>query len=607
MNTSPTNTLALRFVCGCIILMLGVMNNIQAQVYYDGFAFGSSGVWQTQIGTDDGWEDVTGISVIGYAHFADKAQWGTPFMKNDKDLAIPEYVEDQSGNKIYVGSIGRRAFQNSQCTSVYIPNHVTFIDEGAFSQCTKLEKVVFGKNLKHISIVPFPFENITDVYFLGNTPPSLADHFLGFTNEKVIVHVPNNSIDAFKNDKYFRKLHIVGMDADGISKIENEMKNKVEYRHKQWNKYVLQLQKNLRYFEYPLKDSRYRDVYKYIKDYKDSDIVERNKSFSIKLSDYKNNNLRIIYAEISKIHKEFVAQGTYTQQLGENKLLQYISTFADNISSKDIHRYFNVEAKYETYKSLTIEIISTKNTKKLYEAFWKGIMPFLNPTTYKIEEKYQSIFLNDAIEELSYKIFSKILYELYFFESLGTSTRNIINKTYRFSMEQQNSRGKVNTLGSKVKAMNLWNEIKGQFENIDSTTESERQMLNDCDDWCEHQFWNQIYTLGDKYIYPISFQTVTYRSLTQYGKTNENKSENIIDNYRFDISQPGNFIKGAEFEKFCTSNNIGFDEDASLSFGCPVIQWNNGIQGLYTIKTNIDFSTCLQIFINNKIVDSVLK
>ena len=127
---------------------------LYAYAYYNGFAFESSGLWSTEIATKDGWEEVTGLRLVGSASFVEKLNYGLPYMENNTELVIPEYVEDNDGRRAYVGSIGGYVFKNSGYTIAYIPNHVSLIEEGAFIGCRSLKTVIFGKNLKHIGYSP---------------------------------------------------------------------------------------------------------------------------------------------------------------------------------------------------------------------------------------------------------------------------------------------------------------------------------------------------------------------------------------------------------------------------------------------------------------------
>lgn len=61
------------------------------------------------------------------------------------DIGIPEIY-----NGLPVTGIGGYAFQRSQLTSITIPDSVTSIGQGAFSNCTELKKVTLGKGIDSI-------------------------------------------------------------------------------------------------------------------------------------------------------------------------------------------------------------------------------------------------------------------------------------------------------------------------------------------------------------------------------------------------------------------------------------------------------------------------
>lgn len=613
MKTSRLNGLTTRIAI-VFILALGAMNfKGYAQAYYDGFAFdGSDGCSVTQIHTDKGWETVGGLAVVGYAGFASKARYGYPFMEGNTELIIPEYVEDNYGHCAPVGSIGAYVFKNSGYTFAYIPNQVTFINEGAFSGSKNLKTVVFGKNLKHIGYNPFYRESLKDIYFLSETPPTLADSF----DSNTIVHVPSAAVGTYRNARGFYRLNVVGMTSQEQNKIEADMKQKSEYRHQQWVKYVLELKKNLSRIETQLKNTGNRDVYEYIDTFRDPKIVQRENEFDSEITSYRNKFVHIVDDAIDDAQRKIDAKGSYYQQFNSNKLLHFISTFADNISSSDIRKYFDIYVQSESNNVLTIQIHSTKNTKNLYEEFWKGLMPFISSSTYKVNTAYQSTYLSDALDNLSYKILSKIFNEVYFVESVGSNNpyrqysrhrgngyNQFSSTTYRFSIGQQNTQRTINILGSRIKASNLLSEIKEKLATVSPTSVSEQQQLKDCSDWCEERFWKCIYKSENRAVYPTSLIISKYTRTTQYGRTNEDKRESGRDNCRFDISQHDGFVNSTEFRKFCVANDIGFDDGVNIIFGCPVIQGGDKAQCLYIIKTDVKLipnSTSLEIFVGDK-------
>jgi len=62
-----------------------------------------------------------------------------------------------------VVSIGERSFYGSKITSIEIPNSVTSIEKGAFSQCTSLTSLVIGSNVTRIEYEAFYHCAITSV------------------------------------------------------------------------------------------------------------------------------------------------------------------------------------------------------------------------------------------------------------------------------------------------------------------------------------------------------------------------------------------------------------------------------------------------------------
>ena len=608
------NKLIKKLVLGLLMVLISTTDiELYAYAYYNGFAFESSGLWSTEIiATKDGWEEVTGLRLVGSASFVEKLNYGLPYMENNTELVIPEYVEDNDGRRAYVGSIGRYVFKNSGYTIAYIPNHVSLIEEGAFIGCRSLKTVIFGKNLKHIGYSPFYRESLEDVYFLGCEPPTLADHF----SRSTTIHVPEKALGTYMDNCYFgqRDLTIVGMSDAEISKIEAEMRSKDEYRHKRWVDYVLELKRELPRFECQLKNRGNSDVYEYIKTFRDPKIVQRENEFDSEITSYRNRFVHIVDDAIDDAQREIDAKGSYYQQFNSNKFLHFISTFADNISSSDIRKYFDIYVQSESNNVLTIQIHSTKNTKNLYEEFWKGLMPFISSSTYKVNTAYQSTYLSDALDNLSYKILSKIFNEVCFVESVGNPYRQysrhrgngynqFSSTTYRFSIGQQNTQRTINILGSRIKASNLLSEIKEKLATVSPTSVSEQQQLKDCSDWCEERFWKCIYKSENRAVYPTSLIISEYTRTTQYGRTNEDKRESRRDNCRFDISQHDGFVNSTEFRKFCVANDIGFDDGVNIIFGCPVIQGGDKAQCLYIIKTDVKLipnSTSLEIFVGDK-------
>ncbi len=72
-----------------------------------------------------------------------------------KDIVIPEKINGKTVTKIAEDAFARAEIDNMQLKSIVIPDTVTTIEGCAFGQCTELEKVTFGKNIKKIGYGAF--------------------------------------------------------------------------------------------------------------------------------------------------------------------------------------------------------------------------------------------------------------------------------------------------------------------------------------------------------------------------------------------------------------------------------------------------------------------
>ncbi|MBQ3188632.1 MAG: leucine-rich repeat domain-containing protein [Bacteroidaceae bacterium] len=89
----------------------------------------------------------------------------------------------------------------SGLTSVTIPNSVTTIGNDAFFGCSNLETIKIGNGIKDIYKDAFSYcENLDDVYCLATSVPRTeSDAFENFYIEYATLHVPEESIDSYKN------------------------------------------------------------------------------------------------------------------------------------------------------------------------------------------------------------------------------------------------------------------------------------------------------------------------------------------------------------------------------------------------------------------------
>ena len=123
-----------------------------------------------------------------------------------------------------VTEIGYGAFEGCySLTSVNIPNSVISIDEDAFRECVSLTSVTIGSGVTSIYSKAFSnCPNLTDVYCLAeNVPNTYTDTFEGSSIEQSTLHVPVQSIDAYKATSPWNKFKNIVGDATGISRIRN--------------------------------------------------------------------------------------------------------------------------------------------------------------------------------------------------------------------------------------------------------------------------------------------------------------------------------------------------------------------------------------------------
>ncbi len=121
--------------------------------------------------------------------------------KYSGDVVIPPTV-DYDGVTCNVVAIGKYAF--SYCinlTSITIPNSVTSIGDGAFSRCTSLTSLTIGSGVSNIGYRAFAgYPGLTHVYCLAlNVPNTDTAAFDGSYPENATLHVPDESLDAYKN------------------------------------------------------------------------------------------------------------------------------------------------------------------------------------------------------------------------------------------------------------------------------------------------------------------------------------------------------------------------------------------------------------------------
>ena len=105
--------------------------------------------------------------------------------------------------------IGMVAFQNCGFTSLVFGDKLSTIHQGAFKNCNKISgRVVLPASLSYIGPEAFLECNTIEAFrFLGMNPPVLNNYTLPYG---VVVEVPVDAIDTYKNLHVWSALNIVG-------------------------------------------------------------------------------------------------------------------------------------------------------------------------------------------------------------------------------------------------------------------------------------------------------------------------------------------------------------------------------------------------------------
>lgn len=161
-----------------------------------------------------------GVTSIGSYAFA----WCTSLTT----ISIPDNVKEIGGCAFYECSalkdinlssslelLDKSVFEKcSSLEKIKIPNGIKTIETYAFSGCTNLKKLYLSESVEKIGASAFgSCENIEDVYCYAIDPPTptitwyvnvLSDYFWQSYAEYATLHVPESSIDIYKNATFWK-------------------------------------------------------------------------------------------------------------------------------------------------------------------------------------------------------------------------------------------------------------------------------------------------------------------------------------------------------------------------------------------------------------------
>ena len=119
-------------------------------------------------------------------------------------------------------SINSSVFGSTGLTSVTVPNSVTSIGDFAFQNCP-LTSIIIGSGVT--SIFEYSFihcQKLTDVYCMAeNVPHTSPDTFDWSSIDQATLHVPEQSIDAYKAVSPWNQFKSIVGDATGITRIHH--------------------------------------------------------------------------------------------------------------------------------------------------------------------------------------------------------------------------------------------------------------------------------------------------------------------------------------------------------------------------------------------------
>ena len=122
----------------------------------------------------------------------------------------PAHYAAASGSSLW--RIGSWAFYNChQLQDLTIPEGVTEVGDAAFYGCTYLEDMVLPSTIQEIGDNGFALcAKLQKIHVKAATPPTIQAKTFFDVNRQIPVYVPDNAVEAYKDDPYWQEFDIQG-------------------------------------------------------------------------------------------------------------------------------------------------------------------------------------------------------------------------------------------------------------------------------------------------------------------------------------------------------------------------------------------------------------